>query len=294
MYTSTNNSTTRALASTGREKRITVYDGNCPLCSSLGQAAKNIGWLNDNNLMAYHDLPAAWKEKIDPEHFKYEMALIDLNEDQTYYGLQGIGRALEHRFPGFLRMLQKPWFYRVINFLYVLLSRNRYFILSKQPIVCDCEPPFSFKMRFSFIMMMSVLSLLVSSIIGGVFSLTMDSISFQDGLLEFLSWVVPGWTVLFIAIFLLHNDVKDRWNSLAQISIIMFLGTLPWLPILHLLWFIPPFWVFMLGSLTSLILMFRLFIKRFASVRLGRFTIGLWLILMLSSIFIWQLDKLNL
>jgi len=148
--------------------KIVVYDGSCSLCTGLYDIVTKAGIVKASNCKAYLDLPGHLQSKIEEDRFKNEMALIDIGDKPTSYGLDGIIITLSDKW-NFLQVIFKiPWLYHLLWFLYKTVARNRFILFppkSNKGIRCNCEPPFSLKYRISHILLTNIITLSIISLL---------------------------------------------------------------------------------------------------------------------------------
>jgi len=268
------------------EDRITVYDGNCRFCKGVITTLTRWKWIDISKTEAYYDMAPDKQSKIDLQHFRSEMAIIDMNGGRTLYGLEGVLYSVGYRFP-FLRKIKREGFiFPFLNFLYKNIAWNRYVIMTPaSPIKCDCEPPLNKFYRLSLFSFCVMVAIIISALKGlalgkhllvipdPVFSVTM-------GLLI----VGTGWMLqLLIARIALRGEMF--YDYLGHIGIIMLTGVTVLIPALALFWLPDVFFYSILGIsvLISSIVMFRMHYKRVAAIGLSQKWTLLWAVSLFST-----------
>ncbi|MCE7994582.1 MAG: DUF393 domain-containing protein [Roseivirga sp.] len=214
-----------------------IYDGNCGLCLNSKKWLTRLGIIPESKCLNYHLLDENLSAKIDLEHFKYEMALVDDQSDKTLYGLEGILQIFGARV-GFVKGI-KPGsaLFALLNFVYHTISYNRYFIFPrKSRFACDCDPPFVMKYFQRWIVMGILLAIGVSALFGvAVAGLFHKPVLEMAG--EMILIVGAGWglQLLLSGLLMTREQKRDYWRHLVLIMVVGVLVLLPgmllfWLP----------------------------------------------------------------
>ncbi|MBL4654325.1 MAG: DUF393 domain-containing protein [Bacteroidia bacterium] len=142
--------------------KIVVYDGSCSLCTGLYDIVTKAGIVKASNCKAYFDMPEHLQSKIEEDRFKNEMALIDIGNKPTSYGLDGIIIILSDKWNFLQEIFKIRWLYHLLWFLYKTVARNRFILFPPKPnngIRCSCEPPFSLKYRIAYIIITMMITI---------------------------------------------------------------------------------------------------------------------------------------
>lgn len=144
------------------DKRI-VFDGNCRVCTGLKVLMIRLGVIKEEHCSNFHALSLDLKQYIDPELFRNEMALLDLQTKTVLYGAEGIGYIFKSRF-GFFRLLfSSSFFLQIFLRLYKTIAYNRYIMaVPKNGMECDCFPDTVHAYRLAYILITYGLSSLLT------------------------------------------------------------------------------------------------------------------------------------
>src|SRR5258705_13000024 len=125
------------------EKKVIVYDDECPMCSAYTNLFVKLGWIKEENRLAFSDLPGyGLMEQIDLEKARHFIPLIDLDGGETLYGVDALAYILMQRL-FFIRIVMKipgaEWFFKR---LYKIISYNRRIVIPCNACTSkfDCAP----------------------------------------------------------------------------------------------------------------------------------------------------------
>ncbi len=214
-----------------------IYDGNCGLCLNSKKWLTRLGIIPESKCLNYHLLDENLSAKIDLEHFRYEMALVDDQSDKTLYGLEGILQVFGAKV-GMARGIRpgSPLF-AILNYVYHTISYNRYFLFPrKSRFACECDPPFVMKYFLRWLVMGIMIAMGVSALFGAVVAPLFEKTSL-DMAGEMLLIVGAGWGLQLVSSGLLmkRDQKRDYWRHLVLIMVVGVLILLPgmlffWLP----------------------------------------------------------------
>lgn len=215
--------------------KLIIYDGNCGLCLNSKRLLTKLRIIPESKCMNYHLLEPRLSDKINLEHFKYEMALIDDQSDRTVYGLEAVLQIFAAK-AGFLKAI-KPGsaLFGLLNFVYHTISYNRYFLFPrKSRFACDCDPPFVMKYFLRWVVMGILLAMAVSAAFGATVASVFEK-PVADMAGEMLLVVGAGWglQMLLSRLFMSREQMQDYWRHLV---LVMVLGVLVLIPCVLLFW----------------------------------------------------------
>ncbi len=255
-----------------------VYDGNCGLCMNSKRLLVKMGVFPDSKCLNYHQLDDRLFAKVDPEHFKYEMALIDESTNETSYGLEGILKIFSEKI-NWLRHIRKGgWVFKFLEFFYHAISYNRYFLFPRnKTFSCDCDPPFVRQYFRRWVGIGVIISLLMSFAFGWMMAPVFQGSALTSGL-QMLLIVGSGWVLQGLISFLAmkKDDYRDYFRHLTLIAIT---GVLVLIPTIVLSPFISVAGLKVLSLINVLAssgLMLRMHIKRVRFMRVSQVWTFLW------------------
>ncbi len=214
-----------------------IYDGNCGLCLNSKKWLTRLGIIPESKCLNYHLLEEDLSGKIDPEHFRYEMALVDDTSDKTLYGLEGILEVFGARVSFVKGIKPGSFLFGILNFLYHTISYNRYFLFPrKSRFACECDPPFVRKYFLRWMVMGLLLAMMISALFGaavaGLFEKSVPEMAGQMLLIVGTGW---GLQLLLSGLWMTRDQRRDYWRHLVLIMVAGVLILLPgmlffWLP----------------------------------------------------------------
>lgn len=254
-----------------------IYDGNCGLCLNSKRLLTRLRIIPENKCLNYHLLEPELSDKIDLSRFRFEMALVDDQSDDTLYGLEGILQIFGEKFGLLKRIKPDSVIFRMLDYVYHAVSYNRYFIFPrKSRFACDCEPAFSMKYFVRWI----VLGLLIASVVSALFGAVMAPVFDKAPLplaAQMLVIVGAGWVsqLILSALLLSREKVYDYWRHLV---LIMVVGVLILIPCLLLFWLpiMPLTIVAIVSVLASSLVMSRMHFQRVRYLGLSQIWTLLW------------------
>jgi predicted DCC family thiol-disulfide oxidoreductase YuxK len=212
-----------------------IYDGNCGLCLNSKKMLTRLGIIPEEKCLNYHLLEDKITAKIDAEHFRYEMALVDDRTDQTLYGLEGILHIFAARLGMKNGIRPGSTIFGVLNFLYHTISYNRYFLFPrKSRFACDCDPPFVQKYFMRWVVLGSIIATLISGLFGAAVAPLFDRPVLQMAG-EMLLIVGTGWGLQILLSSLIMTKAQ-RQDYYRHLVLIMVVGVLILIPTLILFW----------------------------------------------------------
>lgn len=142
---------------------LLIYDDNCPLCVCYTGAFVRWGLLKAAERQPFSTATDEWLQKIDMEKAKNEIPYIDLQSGQVVYGIDAMLEILKRKLP-FVKPIGKwPPVYWMLRRLYQFISFNRKVIVAKRcgSGAIDCEPAFSCRWRWIFMLVFLTLNTLL-------------------------------------------------------------------------------------------------------------------------------------
>lgn len=212
-----------------------LIDQNCPLCNAYGQCFIRYKLIDPAVMDSYQQVDQSIFDKIDEEKAKSEIALLNENNSQVYYGIDAMIHILFPKKGIFYRILMsKPIYFLLRNF-YGFISYNRHVIAggSHTDYSRTCIPETHKMYRWSYILLVALLT----AVIVNSFTVQLDQAIgmehqfWREYLVCFgqISWqfVAVGWI-----------DRSKRLDYLGNMSTVSMIGALLLLPIILIASFI--------------------------------------------------------
>jgi len=211
--------------------KLIIYDSNCKVCSSLRDVVLKVTTIPEDKVKAFTDLDTTLLKKVDPDKFKNVMALIDLSNDETIYGAEGVAYIFASQYKCVEYLLRFKPFYKLFTFLYNTQAHNRYIIaLPKSKFECDCFPDKVVKFRLAYIVLTVLISILVTALLGISLATFFNGLSRSQAAFEMILIAGTGWMIQMITASLFMKDKKlDYLGHLGSIMVVGLLVLLPWM-----------------------------------------------------------------
>ena len=211
------------------ENKLIIYDSNCKVCTSFRNAILKVTSIPDSKIVAYKDLPVDLNQRVDPDKFKNEMALLDTTDGQTIYGAEGVAYifSTQSRLINFLLQF-KPVFH-LFNFFYRVQANNRYIIATpKSKFKCDCLPDKIVRYRVSYIAMTVFLSVLLTMLFGISLAGLFSNLTAGEAAMQMLLMAGTGWVLqIILAITVLKEKALDYIGHLGSVMVAGLLILIP-------------------------------------------------------------------
>lgn len=214
------------------DTKLIIYDGSCNLCTGLKNKVLKLKLFPEEKIVAYQKLPSPLREKVDPNRFKNEMALLDLNGQQTVYGAEGIAYIFSGKWSLVNLFFKIPGMFLIFNFLYKILAYNRFAISNPnfELIRCaGCEPEVPRFYRNIYYGITLFIATLITLLFGAALAPYFDHVAPIEGAGWMLLMAGTGWVVQGILALLFMKEQKAEY--LSHVGTIMALGVLILLPV---------------------------------------------------------------
>ena len=174
-------------------KKLIIYDASCPMCRLytkgmvLADTSGNLTRLGSNQLT-----DKCLLNRLDRQRARHEIPMIDLDGEDTLYGVDTWAYSLGRRSKPITNLLSLHWFRSILQKLYAFISYNRRIIITSAPgrwQLMDLQPDFHFGYRLVFVLLVMTMSggLLYSSIDSSGWTM-LASLSVQLGLASLYIW----------------------------------------------------------------------------------------------------------
>jgi predicted DCC family thiol-disulfide oxidoreductase YuxK len=226
------------------DNKLIIYDSNCKVCSSWKDVVLKITSIPGDKVKAFAEIDSSLSSKVDPDKFKNVMALIDLSNEQTIYGAEGVAYIFSSQYKWVDFILRCKILYKLFTFLYKTQAYNRYIIaLPKSKYECDCFPDKVLKYRLSYIVLTFLFSIGFTGILGMSLSDFIKGKSLIQSALEMILIAGAGWTIqLVIALIFMKDKKLDYVGHFGSIMVVGLLVFSPWITLQNIfhfsnLWF---------------------------------------------------------
>jgi predicted DCC family thiol-disulfide oxidoreductase YuxK len=246
------------------DTQLIVYDGNCYLCRTGAELVAAYNFIPGNRLIPFDKLDNDLQSKVDAGLFRSEMAVIDREKNETYYGIDAVLIVLSNKIPFLKRIRKGGRIYRLLRLLYRTIALNRYILFPYPSTVkCDCEPPHNRKYRLILTGFCILIATVISTLLGFSLAAHLRNVPSSAVVLSTLFAVGAGWILQMGAAFLFLQK-EQLYDYLATLGVIMLAGVLILLPGLAVsfLHAIPYFSIMTACIVTSFITMTRMHIRR--------------------------------
>lgn len=125
------------------DKRLLVYDGECPLCIGFSALYVRLGWIPPAQRVPLLELEPELIERLLALGFGNEMAVVEPDRDTIRTGLDGILHLMSHTWARpFAAVLGLPGLRQLCELVYRFIGANRRFLSLPKPRgpACACEP----------------------------------------------------------------------------------------------------------------------------------------------------------
>lgn len=211
------------------QNKLIIYDSNCKVCSSMKDVIIRLTDIPTEKIKAYRNLNDAQTTQVDPEKFKYVMAVIDTSGGQTLYGAQGVAFIFSATSKFINLILSFKPVYWIFEFLYNLQANNRYIIaLPKSKYDCDCLPKPILIYRLSYILLCITVATLITFLFGVSIAGKILDPSYVTAGSQMVLIAGTGWLIqILIAVSFLKEKILDYLGHLAGIMVIGVIVLIP-------------------------------------------------------------------
>lgn len=205
-----------------------VYDDQCPLCQWYTGEFVKYGMLHQENRLTFRNLHKhADINQIDLERAKSEIPLVDLQGNQTLYGIDSLIYLLKTKFPNLMQLAKVKPIYWFFKRLYFLVSFNRRIISGahKTFYVCDCTPPFSLKYRLAYLALAGVLASLFTWVAVGMGVQPLGEVLSAVNQTQIYVAIGAGWVLQGFFTFPLFKDKKEWLEYAGHLATLAIMGS---------------------------------------------------------------------
>lgn len=201
---------------------VILYDEVCPMCNLYTGAFIKSGMLDDKGREPYQNMDCRLKGFIDTRRAVNEIALVDRNTGEVFYGVRSLFRVLEHSFPVFRPLFRFRPFAWLMGKIYSFISYNRRVIMpaAAEAVSPEHNPSFNLKYRLLYLLFTW---LLTATLLYSYSHLLQGVVPASNFYREFL---VCGGQMIWQGLILFFLDRKKVWDYLGTIMTISFAGGL--------------------------------------------------------------------
>lgn len=212
-----------------------LYDSACPMCSLYTGAFVRTGMLDENGRAPYQDLSTPLPQ-LDCKRAVDEIALVNHETGEVYYGTDSLFRIIGHALPLFRPLFRSVTFTFIIKKLYRFISYNRRVIIPAAPAAASSamgEPSFRLRYRLLYL----VFTWLITATILNQYSRLMTGLVPPSHF--YREFLVCGAQILWQSAIVGFTDRKRRWDYLGNMMTVSFAGGLALLPALVIGRYVP-------------------------------------------------------
>jgi predicted DCC family thiol-disulfide oxidoreductase YuxK len=268
--------------------KLIIYDSNCKMCTAMKNILITVAPYVAKQVIAFKDLSLDYSEKVDPERFRNEMAVIDKGQRETRYGAAGIGFIFGAKSGLFRALFSRTWFNNLFTFLYKVLASNRYIIaLPKSSFQCDCHPVNVFKYRLAYIIIAITISLILTALFGISLQGFFPGITYLKAAVEMLLIAGSGWVIqIGLALIVMNKNALDYIGHLGSIMVVGLLILIPSI-LIETLFSLKMYWIPAVSVMISSGAMLYLHIHRARALQLSIFWNISWFIFLQITALFW-------
>lgn len=200
-----------------------LVDAYCPMCTLYGKCFTSFGLIDKQTVSPYQKEAAYNKFPIDMERAKSEIALHNLETNETAYGIDAFIEILSQRQKNIKRLFEFKPIYILLNMLYMFISANRKIItrpIEKKKFDA-CTPPLNLTLRITYVVLATFATgLLLPSFTSSLFNQIGWPVSLHLELIVCFGQVIFQWMIFK----LLYT--KNEWEYLGHMATISLIGAL--------------------------------------------------------------------
>jgi predicted DCC family thiol-disulfide oxidoreductase YuxK len=246
------------------KNHVVLFDNECPMCYAYTKAFVKTGMLAQDGREAYQEMPPNICPFVDRQRAANEIALVNTETGEVFYGIQSLFKIIAHAMPIFKPLfLFGPFVYFMRKF-YAFISYNRKVMVPAAVKENTLQPTFNLRYRVAYLLFTWAIT---AYILTDYAHLLTNFIPLGGKYREYL---ICGGQLFFQGIIISFYKKEKRWDYLGNMMTISFAGSLLLLPIVILAKYInfePLF--FPLSFLMVAGLMFLEHIRRSKLLKLG-------------------------
>jgi hypothetical protein len=270
------------------DRRIVVYDGDCPMCTSTINTLLGLRLLKPQQTRSNHELDPTDFETVAAAGIHNQLVVFDPRTRETRAGVDGLLWMMQENTGNqiLVRLVALPGPRHLLKWGYQAISYNRRIISPpRHRIVCDCEPEVILGRRLSLIVPVLVLTMLLVGGFGAAVYVGWQLGDAREGALLGVIAVAASCMVLALASLILEEG--KRIDYLGHAVITLLVGGLILVPASLAAPFVPrgaAMAVVYLSVVLSLALMLAMQRRRIAALAIPNWWSWIWLAVMSLAI----------
>jgi len=210
---------------TKNAEKTLVYDGDCPMCTSVVALLIRSGLVRADQTRSNHDLSGDDFELVRAAGIRNQLIVLDPEARTTEAGTSGLLWVIGENFgnPLWIRMWRLPVLNHLLEWGYRTVAYNRRVISPpRSRIVCDCEPEVTVARRLNLIVPLLIVAIAIWAALGaGALG--------SEGAGALVAALGLPWSAMALAgLALLRGE--SRLDYVAHLAVTAFAGSLVLLP----------------------------------------------------------------
>lgn len=209
-----------------------LLDADCPMCNVYAQAFEHAGMIESSTAVPYQLANDQQIAGVAMEKAQNEIALINTNTKEIYYGVASLVHILSTRLPWIQQVAANYWVHKALTHLYKFISFNRKVIvptMSQQLVRRSCIPDFHLGYRMAYLLFV----LLTSAYVLFNYLQPLNE-SMGLGTTAYRELLICGGQFVWQSLMLGQLTRQKKMEYLGNMATVSLIGTLLLLPVLWL------------------------------------------------------------
>ncbi len=192
-----------------------VFDNACPMCTVYSKAFVKAKMLDESGRKSYQQMSNEISSSIDTDRAKNEIALVNTQTGEVFYGIDSIFKILANAFPIFGPLFNFQPFKWLMKKVYSFIAYNRKVIVPGNDKNDTCVPDVNLTYRWAYILIAWLLTSLILT------HYSYHLIGLVPPTKFFREFIICGGQIIFQSgvIFLLaKNKILDYLGNMMTIS----------------------------------------------------------------------------
>ena len=130
-----------------------LFDAECPICRAYSGAFVQLGMLDTDGREPYQQMSTNTCTLIDKDRARNEIALVNNESGDVYYGIDSIFKILANSFPLFRPLFNLKPFRWIMKKVYFFIAYNRKVIIPGNIVKDTCVPDLNIKYRWLYLIL---------------------------------------------------------------------------------------------------------------------------------------------
>jgi hypothetical protein len=200
------------------KNHLIFYDEVCPMCNLYTGAFVRSGMLDRDGRTGYQNMPADCAGKVDCKRAVDEIALLNKDTGEVYYGINSLFLILGNSFPVFKPLFRIPAFAWLMKKLYKFISYNRRVIMPSAESNDAHNPAFNRNYRLLYLFTTWILTALI------LFYYSKRLEAFIPASNFYREFIICGGQMIWQLAFISLTNKKRSWDYLGTMMTISFAG----------------------------------------------------------------------